>query len=131
MDERFCFDEGDGAQAKRAAAIQRLRADADPCGDGSRWKDFKCALCHHKIPVAFNIDHIVPLWDGGTNDRSNLQGVCVTCHGAKTGAEARARTEHKQRKQRSVMYKLATRLLFLMRRFVGVRKRAARSRRGS
>jgi hypothetical protein len=29
------------------------------------------------------------------------------------------------------MYKLATRLLFLMRRFVGVRKRAARSRRGS
>lgn len=94
-------------------------------------QDFKCALCQYKIPVDFNIDHVVPLWDGGTNDRSNLQGVCVTCHGAKTGAEARARTEHKQRKQRSVMYKLATRLLFLMRRFVGVRKRAARSRRGS
>ena len=94
-------------------------------------QDFVCAICTNKIPVEYHIDHIVPLWSGGTNDRSNLQGVCVTCHGAKTGAEARARTEHKQRKQRSVMYKLATRLLFLMRRFVGVRKRAARSRRGS
>lgn len=94
-------------------------------------QDFKCALCHYKIPVDFNIDHVVPLWDGGTNDRSNLQGVCVACHGAKTETEARARCERKRRQRRSVMYKLATRLLLLMRRFVGVRKRAPRSLRGS
>ena len=107
---------------KRFSAQARFRIVHD--------QDFKCALCQYKIPVDFNIDHVVPLWDGGTNDRSNLQGVCVTCHGAKTVVEARTRCERKQR-QRSVMYKLATRLLFLMRRFVGVRKRASRSPRGS
>lgn len=36
------------------------------------------------------VDHIVPLAEGGTNDRSNLQGICKPCHKAKSVSEADA-----------------------------------------
>jgi len=37
------------------------------------------------------IDHKVPLEQGGSNDDDNLQPLCNDCHQAKTAAEARAR----------------------------------------
>ena len=38
------------------------------------------------------IDHIKPLFEGGGNDRMNLQALCVPCHALKTAQEsARAR----------------------------------------
>jgi 5-methylcytosine-specific restriction protein A len=33
-------------------------------------------------------DHIIPLTEDGTDDRSNLAGMCATCHDEKTAAEA-------------------------------------------
>lgn len=33
-------------------------------------------------------DHIVPLWEGGTDDEDNLQLLCRPCHKAKTREEA-------------------------------------------
>lgn len=33
-------------------------------------------------------DHITPLFEGGTDDRSNLAGMCKPCHDAKTAAES-------------------------------------------
>lgn len=33
------------------------------------------------------LDHIVPLMWGGSNDDSNLQLLCVTCHKIKTSKE--------------------------------------------
>ena len=35
----------------------------------------------------YEIDHIVPLASGGTNDDSNLQLLCVDCHKEKTTLE--------------------------------------------
>ncbi len=37
------------------------------------------------------VDHIVPLERGGSDARSNKQGLCRPCHAAKTAAEAAAR----------------------------------------
>lgn len=37
------------------------------------------------------VDHIVPLSRGGTDKRSNKQGLCVPCHRKKTAAEDAAR----------------------------------------
>lgn len=34
-------------------------------------------------------DHIVPLSQGGSNERSNFQGLCIPCHDLKTAEEAR------------------------------------------
>ncbi len=39
----------------------------------------------------WEVDHIVPLVDGGSFDFENLQTLCIPCHTRKTADEARAR----------------------------------------
>jgi 5-methylcytosine-specific restriction protein A len=41
----------------------------------------------------WELDHIVPLIDGGGHADENLQTLCTPCHTKKTAAEARARAE--------------------------------------
>ena len=36
---------------------------------------------------ATEVDHIVPIRKGGTNERSNLQPLCASCHKSKHWAE--------------------------------------------
>lgn len=49
-----------------------------------------CAKCLEQglITPATERDHIVPLFEGGTDDRDNIQALCADCHAAKTAAEA-------------------------------------------
>ena len=51
-----------------------------------------CRACLAKgLHVATDdVDHIVPLSQGGTNDRRNMQGLCAPCHRVKSKAEAAA-----------------------------------------
>ena len=46
----------------------------------------KCAACSQKIEAgkAWDIDHILPLALGGTNEPDNLQILCRSCHKTKT-----------------------------------------------
>jgi 5-methylcytosine-specific restriction protein A len=47
------------------------------------WRDAnkKCQSCHHKVALgAFQIHHIKPLSEGGTNNRKNLLVLCDDCH---------------------------------------------------
>lgn len=37
--------------------------------------------------MAVELDHIVPLFKGGADDDSNLQGLCSPCHAAKTAED--------------------------------------------
>ena len=65
---------------------------------GSRWQSIrrqvireahgKCAHC--PMPGA-QVDHVTPLTQGGTDDLSNLQLLCIACHDRKTKAERRPR----------------------------------------
>ena len=50
-------------------------------------QNWQCKLCHIKLPGNFEIDHIVSLKSGGTNDCHNLQALCRNCHGEKTQIE--------------------------------------------
>lgn len=52
-----------------------------------------CVECTRKGSVtrATEVDHIVPLADGGADDVTNYQSMCVECHKRKTGREARSR----------------------------------------
>lgn len=52
-----------------------------------------CRLCLgaglHRFWV--QVDHIVPVAEGGTDDYENLQGLCAAHHRAKTARDAAAR----------------------------------------
>ena len=53
-----------------------------------------CQICRRRL--ARIRDHIRPLAEGGTEDPSNIQGLCKFCHKLKSRAEAargRARAE--------------------------------------
>ncbi len=46
----------------------------------------RCRLCDCEC-VKFQIDHIKPLANGGTNNMENLQAICENCHAEKTSEE--------------------------------------------
>ena len=48
-----------------------------------------CVACEAAgaVTLAQQVDHIVPLYKGGTNDDSNMQGLCVECHKVKTAKD--------------------------------------------
>lgn len=63
----------------RGRDLQRLR---------SYWFQAKplCVTCERagRVSWATELDHILPLHKGGTNDGANLQGLCAECHAEKT-----------------------------------------------
>lgn len=52
-----------------------------------------CAECyrHGLVRIGSELDHIAPLWKGGSNDPRNLQWLCAPCHAEKTAREATER----------------------------------------
>jgi 5-methylcytosine-specific restriction protein A len=63
--------------------LQRLRAELFA-------RDPLCAECRRqgRVTLATQRDHIVSLGEGGQDVESNVQGLCVDCHEAKSLAEA-------------------------------------------
>ena len=47
-------------------------------------QQWKCKKCQETLDFSYEIDHIVPLYGGGSNDVNNLQALCRNCHGKKT-----------------------------------------------
>lgn len=53
----------------------------------------ECTACRRSgapLPAA-EFDHVIPLWEGGTNDLGNWQHLAIDCHKAKSAAETRRR----------------------------------------
>jgi 5-methylcytosine-specific restriction protein A len=48
----------------------------------------QCASCKERKDH-LELDHKIPLWNGGTNDDDNLQILCYECHKEKTRAESK------------------------------------------
>lgn len=48
---------------------------------------WKCSVCDCLLSSAYQIDHIVPLWQCGSNERDNLTAMCANCHALKTQRE--------------------------------------------
>ena len=44
-------------------------------------QQFRCAICNRLFDdQLWDLDHIVPLFRGGTNDLSNIRALCRACH---------------------------------------------------
>lgn len=69
---------------KRGRAGQRDRAQVIA-------EEPLCREClkHGRSTATAIVDHIKPLAWGGSDERSNKQGLCVPCHDAKSKAERR------------------------------------------
>lgn len=67
-------------------------------------QQYRCALCHHLLPAAWHVDHVVPLHRGGSNNISNLAVLCPTCHCTKSQLEMiqwhEMQNERRERKSR-------------------------------
>ena len=50
-------------------------------------QEWKCGHCQQLLKASYEIDHIKPLFKGGSNHRSNLMALCRNCHGEKTLSE--------------------------------------------
>lgn len=48
-------------------------------------------LLHGQTVAAREVDHIMPLADGGTNEVVNLRSLCKPCHSRKTAAQSNGR----------------------------------------
>lgn len=52
-------------------------------------KDYVCPLKGLPFDEAgYEVDHIVPLSEGGSNEPSNLQALCLMCHRVKSNRAA-------------------------------------------
>lgn len=69
-------------------------------GARSGWK---CESCKCVLPAAFEVDHIIPLEDGGLDCiEANAQALCPNCHAGKTQKERRVRVERAARRLREL-----------------------------
>ena len=79
-----------GSSATQVLKAPRLRGEAL---QKRRWQWFRnhplCLHCQAKgrVSAATQLDHIVPLYQGGLDDLCNLQGLCNACHAVKTRAD--------------------------------------------
>jgi 5-methylcytosine-specific restriction protein A len=51
---------------------------------------FECVDCG-QVSMSNEIDHQIPLSEGGSNDQSNLRIRCIPCHANKSLAETKVR----------------------------------------
>lgn len=54
-------------------------------------QEWKCDMCGETLDETYEVDHIIALCDGGTNEDSNLRALCRPCHAKKTAEERHAR----------------------------------------
>lgn len=70
------YASGDGAQKKLRAMLNKELA-------------WRCSLCRVTFPPhALEVDHRVPLRQGGRDVAENLQILCIPCHRAKSTQES-------------------------------------------
>jgi 5-methylcytosine-specific restriction protein A len=68
---------GGGTRHKRNVSESKKKYIAS----SQKWN---CAHCQQILDNTYEVDHVIPLYKGGTNDLTNLEALCRNCHGKKT-----------------------------------------------
>lgn len=80
---------------ERPNVVERKRGYAGVL-DRKRIRKRDCGLCQQclregRTTVGHPVDHIVPLWAGGSDEDSNKETLCTPCHDSKSAREAKQR----------------------------------------
>lgn len=87
----------------KLSRIPSLTTEANPRKRGSagvkdrnRIRERDCGVCQEckrqgKTTRGAHVDHIRPLWNGGSDDDCNKELLCIPCHEAKSSREAKER----------------------------------------
>lgn len=75
--------------------VERKRGSAG-VRDRERIRARDCGLCQEckrqgRTTIGHPVDHIIPLCEGGSDDDSNKETLCVPCHDVKSAREAKRR----------------------------------------
>ena len=78
-----------------AGVVERKRGSAG-VRDRNNIKSRDCGLCQAcrrqgRVSLGRVVDHIIPLWNGGSDEDENKELLCHPCHDAKTAREAAQR----------------------------------------
>src|SRR5687768_7004836 len=79
----------------RPGIVERKRGSAG-VKDREAIKRRDCGVCQSCGRLGTEVDHITPLWAGGSDGESNKQLLCDACHEAKTSREATQRAGGRQ-----------------------------------
>jgi hypothetical protein len=50
-------------------------------------QNWMCGECKTQLPAWFEVDHVIALHNGGSNELNNLVALCRNCHGKKTAMD--------------------------------------------
>jgi 5-methylcytosine-specific restriction endonuclease McrA len=50
-------------------------------------QNWLCGDCKRQLPAWFEVDHVIALHNGGSNEVNNLLALCRDCHGKKTAMD--------------------------------------------
>ena len=67
---------GAGREKRNVTALMKKRIAAS--------QSWKCGLCTNTLDETYEVDHRIALFNGGSNDPSNLVALCPHCHRKKT-----------------------------------------------
>lgn len=67
---------GSTREKRNVSALQKKKVAAS--------QEWKCGQCKSLLDETYEVDHRVALFNGGSNDESNLVALCPHCHRKKT-----------------------------------------------
>ena len=81
--------EGEDQQGRNTSPVKRGYISPYMRNQVAQSQHWRCNICGKELDASFDLDHILPLSQGGSNEQSNLQAICHSpCHIEKTAREA-------------------------------------------
>ena len=80
---------------KRIKPVHRTKINKDTRNLVANKQEHTCGRCKLELSPYFQLDHIIGLQFGGTNEESNLMALCCECHAIKSIRENQRRKQIK------------------------------------
>jgi 5-methylcytosine-specific restriction endonuclease McrA len=76
-------ENGSKAQYSNSVGTKRSVSETKKKYVASR-QNWKCSHCNQQLDYTYEVDHVIDLQYGGSNEVDNLVALCRNCHGKKT-----------------------------------------------